>query len=166
MQHYSTEPSFTPSSVHISTPARSGATPGDFFLAPYQGQGSPGPMIVEQGGNLVWFHPLPANDSATNFKVQEYEGRPVLTWWQGRILEVGFGQGEDVLYDTSYQPVATCQGGQRLPRGPPRDPPGPRRHRLDRHVRPDQGEPQPLPRALNGVISDSVVQEIDIRTAW
>ena len=34
--------------------------PGDLFLAPYQGDGSPGPMITDQSGGLVWFHPLPA----------------------------------------------------------------------------------------------------------
>ena len=28
----------------------------------------------------------------------------MLTWWQGRILEVGFGQGEDVI-DNSRLPA-------------------------------------------------------------
>ena len=60
-------------------------------------------MIAEQDGALVWFHPLPAGDESTNFQVQQLEGKPVLTWWQGRILEVGFGQGEDVIYNTSYK---------------------------------------------------------------
>ncbi len=54
---------------------------------------------------------MPKDDSATNFQVQQYEGKPVLTWWQGRILEVGFGQGEDVIYNTSYQHVATIYAG-------------------------------------------------------
>ena len=81
------------------------------MLAPYQGEGTPGPMIVDQAGNLVWFHPLPAHEEATNLQVQQYEGKPVLTWWQGRILEVGFGQGEDVVYNTSYQRVAVIRAG-------------------------------------------------------
>ncbi len=42
VQHYSTAPSLTPSTVDITTPARPGAAPGDLFLAPYQGEGSPG----------------------------------------------------------------------------------------------------------------------------
>ena len=111
IQHYSSAPSLTPSTVSITTPAKAGASPGDLFQAPYQGKGSPGPMISEQNGSLVWFHPLPKDDSATNFQVQQYEGKPVLTWWQGRILEVGFGQGEDVIYNTSYQHVATIYAG-------------------------------------------------------
>ena len=39
VQHYLSEPAITPSTVHITTPAQAGATPGDFFLAPYQGAG-------------------------------------------------------------------------------------------------------------------------------
>jgi len=60
VQRYASAPSLTPSTVRITTPAKPGAPAGDLFLAPYQGVGSPGPMIVEQDGNLVWFHPLPA----------------------------------------------------------------------------------------------------------
>jgi len=164
VQHYSSAPGITPSTVRITTLAKSGATPGDLFLAPYQGVGSPGPMIAEQNGNLVWFHPLPAGDSATNFHVQQYEGKPVLTWWQGHILEVGFGQGEDVLYNTSYQHVATIFAGNG--------------YHADLHevrITP-QGTAwidmfDPIHMNLtsaggeaNGVLTDSVVQEIDIKT--
>jgi len=164
VQHYVSAPALTPSSVRISTPAQPGATPGDLFMAPYQGKGTPGPMISEQNGALVWFHPLPANVSATNFQVQTYEGRPVLTWWQGRILEVGFGQGEDVIYDTSYQPVAYVHAGNG--------------YHADLHeirLTPegtawiDAFDPihMDLSRyhgASNGIVNDSVVQEIDIKT--
>ena len=114
VQHYRSAPSITPSTVRISTPARPGAAPGYLFLAPYQGDGAAGPMITDQAGNLVWFHPLPANETATNFRVQQYEGRPVLTWWQGRVLKLGFGQGEDVIYDASYQRDRSSPCRQRL----------------------------------------------------
>ena len=49
---------------------RSWASAGDLFLAPYQGEGTPGPMIAEQDGALVWFHPLARGDESTNFQVQ------------------------------------------------------------------------------------------------
>jgi hypothetical protein len=164
IQHYSSAPSLTPSTVSITTPAKTGASPGDLFLAPYQGKGTPGPMISEQNGSLVWFHPVPAGDSATNFQVQQYEGKPVLTWWQGRILEVGFGQGEDVIYNTSYQHVATIYAGNG--------------YHADLHV--IKITPQGtawidvfdqihmnLSSAggeSNGVLTDSVVEEVDIKT--
>ena len=122
VQHYSSAPSLTPSTVTITTPAKPGAAPGDLLMAPYQGDGSPGPMIAEQNGSLVWFHPLPAGDDATSLKVQQFDGKPVLTWWQGRILEVGFGQGEDVIYNTAYQRVGSRARRQRLPRRPARIP--------------------------------------------
>ena len=164
IQHYSSAPELTPSTVSITTPAKAGASPGDLFQAPYQGKGTPGPMISEQNGGLVWFHPLPKGDDATNFQVQQYEGKPVLTWWQGRILEVGFGQGEDVIYNTSYQHVATIFAGNG--------------YHADLHV--VKITPQgtawidmfdPIHMNLssahgeaNGVLTDSVVEEIDIKT--
>jgi len=164
VQHYSSAPALTPSTVRITTPAKPDASPGDLFLAPYQGMGSPGPMITEQSGSLVWFHPLPAGDSATNFQVLQYEGKPALAWWQGRILEVGFGQGEDLLYNTSYQHIATIFAGNG--------------YHADLHeirITP-QGTAwidmfDPIHMNLtsaggeaNGVLTDSVVQEIDIKT--
>jgi len=164
VQHYSSAPSLTPSTVRLTTPAKPGATPGDLFLAPYQGKGSPGPMITDQAGKLVWFHPLPAGDTATNFQAEQYEGKPVLVWWQGRVLEVGFGQGEDVLYSSSYQHVATIFAGNGYhadlhevritPQGTAWidmfDP-------IHMNLTSAHGE-------ANGVLTDSVVQEIDIKT--
>src|SRR5262249_8197750 len=75
--HYASAPSLTASRVKLRTPARPGSSPGDLFLAPYQGKGTPGPLISEQDGTLVWFHPLPSGEQATNFQVQQYEGKPV-----------------------------------------------------------------------------------------
>jgi Arylsulfotransferase (ASST) len=164
VQHYSTAPSLTPSTVRITTPAKPGAAVGDLFLAPYQGKGTPGPMIAEQNGNLVWFKPVPAGDSATNLQVQQYQGKPVLTWWQGRILEVGFGQGEDQIYNTSYQHVATVRAGNG--------------YHADLHeirLTPEGtawiDEFDPIEMNLSsyggksdGVLTDSVVQEIDVKT--
>ena len=68
--------------------------------------GTAGEMIVDQAGNLIWFHPAPPEDSATNFHPQTYEGHTVLTWWQGCILSLGFGQGVDKIYSADYQPLA------------------------------------------------------------
>lgn len=164
IQHFLSAPSLTPSTVSIATPAQAGAAPGDLFMAPYQGLGTPGEMISEQNGNLVWFRPLPKGVSSTNFRVQEYEGKPVLTWWQGRILEVGFGQGEDVIYDNSYKRITTIKGGNG--------------YKADLHeIRLtsqgtawiDEFDPIHMDTSAehgtrNGILTDSVVQEIDIKT--
>ncbi len=164
VQHYLSAPELTPSTVTLTTPAKAGAASGDLFLAPYQGLGAPGPMIAEQDGALVWFHPLPPHDSATNFQVQSYEGQPVLTWWQGRIIKVGFGEGEDVIYNSSYHQVATIRAGNG--------------YRADLHeilLTPhgtawiDAFDPIHMNLAsvhgsAHGILLDSVIEEIDIKT--
>jgi hypothetical protein len=164
IQHYASAPGLTPSTVTVTTAAKPGAASGDLFMAPYQGEGSPGEMISEQDGALVWFHPLPKGVESTNFQVQQYEGRPVLTWWQGRILGVGFGQGEDVVYDSSYKQIAAIRAGNG--------------YRADLHeVRLtsqgtawiDEFDPvhmnlRSVHGANNGILTDGVVQEIDVKT--
>ncbi|MGD1058996.1 MAG: arylsulfotransferase family protein, partial [Solirubrobacteraceae bacterium] len=164
VQHYSSAPTLTPSAVHITTTAKSGSSPGDLLLAPYQGDGTPGPMITDQSGNLIWFHPLPAGVESTSLRLQQYEGKPVLAWWQGRILEVGFGQGEDVIYNTSYQKVATVRAGNG--------------YHADLHefrLTPegtawiDMFDPIEMNLSSfggrsDGVINDSVIEEVDVKT--
>jgi hypothetical protein len=162
--HFRSAPTLTPSSVQITTPAGGAATPGDLFLAPYQGSGTPGPMIVDQAGNLIWFHPLPAGDSSTNFRPQTYNGKTVLTWWQGRILKLGFGQGEDEIYNTSYQPIAHVLAGNG--------------YHADLHeflltpqgtawidaFDPVDFDLRGVGGSARGVVTDSIVQEIDVKT--
>ncbi|MGH2832820.1 MAG: arylsulfotransferase family protein [Solirubrobacteraceae bacterium] len=98
--------------VGINSPTQ---TPGDIFAAPYSGVGQDGPMIFESSGNLVWFDPLPANTEATDLQVQSYAGKPVLTWWQGYIPPQGFGEGEEVIADSSYRQIMKFPAGNGLP---------------------------------------------------
>jgi hypothetical protein len=121
-------------------------------------------MITDQSGNLIWFHPLPSGDSSTSLRVQQYEGKPVLTWWQGRILELGFGQGEDVIYNTAYEKVAAVRAGNG--------------YSADLHefrLTPegtawiDVFDPVKLNLSsaggpANGQVSDSVIEEVDVKT--
>jgi hypothetical protein len=109
-QHFESRPELK-APVVVVTAQAAGATPGDLFAAPYNGPGPSGPMIFEGNGNLVWFDPLPANTEATNLQVQQYEGKPVLTWWQGHIPPQGFGQGEEIIDSTSYQQIARVHAG-------------------------------------------------------
>jgi hypothetical protein len=46
--------------------------------------------------------------------VQQYEGKPVLTWWQGYIPPQGFGQGEDVIADSTYHQILRMRAGNGL----------------------------------------------------
>ena len=79
---FKTRPDLVPPSVVVSTRAP-GRTPGYIFIGPKGGHGQDGPMIVDDLGRLIWFRADPNREEATDFRVQAYDGRPVLTWWQG-----------------------------------------------------------------------------------
>ena len=85
----------------------------DIFVAPQFGPVQNGPEILDPSGNLVWFDRVTPGYAAADFRVQRYQGRPVLTWWQG-YTDAGLGVGEDVIYDTTYSPVATVNAGNGL----------------------------------------------------
>jgi outer membrane protein assembly factor BamB len=77
---------------------------GDIFIAP-EGEGDAnGPEILTTTGHVVWFHPLPNGEAATDFRTQTYLGQPVLTWFQS-----GSSGGTDEIYNDRYQPVATVR---------------------------------------------------------
>jgi len=86
----------------------SGTAPGYLFLAPSSGPGQHGPMIVDDAGEVVWFHPT--GGPAMNFRAATFHGRPVLTWWEA-LPGGGLGRGEHVVADDSYREIARFQAG-------------------------------------------------------
>ncbi len=61
---------------------------------------------------MVWFDPLDTK-GVTDFRVQSYRGRPVLTWWRGQS-EKGVGNGHYVIADDHYRQIATVRAGNGL----------------------------------------------------
>jgi len=110
VQGFRSRPDLQPPTLRVTADSPATA-PGDIFVAPYTGPGQAGPMILDQHGALIWFKRLPRDTSAANLSVQEYAGRPVLTWWQGDISVHGFGRGEGVIADSSYTDVAHVRAG-------------------------------------------------------
>lgn len=51
---------------------------------------TPGPMILDQDGHLVWFKPM---GQTYNMNVQTYKGQEYLTFWSGDDSIVGHGEG-------------------------------------------------------------------------
>ena len=81
---------------------------GFVFVAPKRGPTQEGPMILDRDGEVVWFHPVAGDQQAFDFRVQQYEGRDVLTWWQGAVaLYRGFGSGR--VLDSSYREIARVE---------------------------------------------------------
>jgi hypothetical protein len=109
---YHSRPDLKPPLVRIRTAAH-GTAPGYLFIAPKMVVAQAGPMIMDNRGEVVWFKPLNTR-GVTDFRVQHYLGKPVLTWWRGHVSNVGVGDGWYVIYDTSYRPVAEVRAGNGL----------------------------------------------------
>jgi hypothetical protein len=102
-----------PPTLVVTYPAQ-GTAPGYVFVAEKKDKSPGGPMIVANNGGLVWYHQLASPLQATDFRVQTYKGKPVLTWWQGTINKAGVGKGYDVIYDSAYRQIATVRASEGL----------------------------------------------------
>ena len=78
---------------------------GYIFITPGQGgAGQGGSMILNDGGQVVWFRPVHGTHGrAMNLQVQTYRGRPVLTW--GEI------PSDYVIFDSSYREIKRFRAG-------------------------------------------------------
>src|SRR5215216_7979494 len=103
---FRSRPDLSPAAVEVTKRAQ-GTSPGYILIALKEGAGEHGPMIVDDQGQLVWYSKY---RSARDFKVQRYRSRPVLTWWEGKVL-AGHGVGEYVIFDDSYREIARVQAG-------------------------------------------------------
>jgi hypothetical protein len=110
-QSFHSRPELRPPDVTVSSTARTAAG-GDLLLAPYSGVGQYGPMILNEHGELVWFKSLtPAGTRAANLRVQEYEGKPALTWWQDPLDADGSKTAGEVIANSAYQTIAIVRAG-------------------------------------------------------
>ncbi|HEY2655931.1 MAG TPA: arylsulfotransferase family protein [Solirubrobacteraceae bacterium] len=92
------------------------ASPRFIVLAPmpivaYEGE-QRGPMLLDRRGRMVWYRPGP--DSTFDVQIQQYRGKPVLTWWHGNLVG-GHGEGVGEIIDGSYSRVATVGDAEKLP---------------------------------------------------
>jgi arylsulfotransferase ASST len=110
-RHYHSRPDLRPPRVQILKRARHTA-PGYIFIAPKKDVDQAGPLILDNHGRVVWFRPLNTH-AVTDFRVQRYRGRPVLTWWHGRPDE-GDGESGYSIYDGRYRLVAHVEPGNGL----------------------------------------------------
>jgi hypothetical protein len=105
---YYSRPDLKPPTVEILKHTRR-TTPGYIFIAPKKDVVQAGPLILDSKGRVVWFLPLNTH-GVTDFRMQRYRGRPVLTWWHGRPDD-GDGESGYSIYDASYRLVAHVQPG-------------------------------------------------------
>jgi Arylsulfotransferase (ASST) len=137
---------------------------GDIFTTNGPGPGRYGPLIYTPRGRLVWFHQLSGEASAEDLSVQSYEGRRALTFWQGKVLSLGFGQGEGVVMNDRYQTVARIPGGNGLPADLHDFRIAPRGIAYITAYNPILCDLSSAGGASGGTIIDTAVQQIDMKT--
>ncbi|HEY2072913.1 MAG TPA: arylsulfotransferase family protein [Gaiellaceae bacterium] len=121
IEGYVSRPDLKPPVISFGFPA-DGVSRGSIFLAPFdisaaQGayqstpnsQSHSGPLLVDDRGEPIWFLPL-GSTTAMDVRVQEYQGRTVLTWYEGTVL--GAEGGSWVIFDPTYHEVARVKAGR------------------------------------------------------
>src|SRR4051812_41148880 len=112
VQRFVSRPDLRPPAVRVRTASAPPAN-GLIFVAPKAGAGQAGPMLLDERGRLVWFRDLAGALKAFNFRAQTYRGRPVLSWWQGKVTG-SYGTGVNVIADGSYRVIKKVQAGRGL----------------------------------------------------
>jgi hypothetical protein len=162
-QTFDTMPGVQAPILTVSVPDHDRAA-GDILTTNGPGPGRYGPLIYTPQGQLVWFDQLSGGLTADDLNVQSYEGQRDLTFWQGKVLSWGFGQGEDVVMNSRYQTVATIRGGNGLQADLHEFQIAPRDVAYLTAYNPIRCDLSAAQGPRNGVILDPVVLEIDMRT--
>ncbi|HUJ93195.1 MAG TPA: arylsulfotransferase family protein [Gaiellaceae bacterium] len=118
---YVSRPDLNPPAISFDFPA-DGTARGSIFLAPFDitaasgayqstpnSQSHSGPLIVDDFGEPIWFLPL-GSTTAMDVRLQQYQGRTVLTWYEGTVL--GAEGGGWVVFDPTYHEVARVRAGR------------------------------------------------------
>src|SRR5271163_2229059 len=137
---------------------------GDILTTNGPGPGQYGPLIYTSQGKLVWFDKLTGGEAAEDLNEQTYEGRRALTWWKGKVLSLGFGQGEDIVMISSYQTVARIPGGNGLKADLHDFQIAPNDISYTTAYNPIRCDLSSIKGSSGGAIVDTAIQEIDMRT--
>jgi hypothetical protein len=150
---FHSRPDLSPPAITVTTQPQSQAL-GYVFVAPNKGgAGQGGPMIVDNYGEVVWFHP---RHGTLDLMAQTYRGERVLTWVEA--------PGQYVIFDDSYREIARFRAGKGY-RGDhhevlitPRD------TALITIFNPVRRDLTPLGYPRESIVWQGIVQELDIET--
>jgi hypothetical protein len=110
-RHFVSRPDLKPPRVKLLVRTRH-ASPGYLFIAPKKKVEEGGPLILDNRGRVIWFLPVDRR-GVTDFRVQRYRGKPVLTWWRGKSAD-DKRLGRYSLYDNSYRLIKYVRPGHGL----------------------------------------------------
>ena len=137
------------------------AAPGYIFVSPKNRQGAGGSMILDEAGEVVWYDSLRPRQSA-DLRVQQYRGKPVLTWWEGTQPVVGIGRGKFVIADESYRPIVELRAANGLDGDLHEFLITPRDTAIVLAYEPVRFDLRRLRGPTNGFVYEAVVQELEI----
>jgi len=158
-----TLPKAHPPVMTVTTPDQDPGA-GDILTTNGPGPGQYGPLIYTPSGRLVWFEPLSGGQVAENLNEQTFEGQRALTWWKGRVLSLGFGQGEDIVMDSRYQVLARVHAGNGLQADLHDFQIAPEHVAYITAFNPIRCDLRAAKGQRNGAIVDTAIQEIDMKT--
>jgi EmrB/QacA subfamily drug resistance transporter len=114
---FKSAPSLHPPKLQIGDEAAGFKLPGYVMMANFYDVTKPpivgqsGPLMLDGNMDPMWFKPLPTNLVASDLEHQTYEGKPVLSWWEGNVTGTGeINSGADVVVNQHYQQVAKIKG--------------------------------------------------------
>jgi hypothetical protein len=162
-QSFYTLPGAQPPVLTVTT-ADHDPSAGDIFTTNGPGPGRAGAFIYTPQGRLVWVEEPPDGQSADDLSVQDYDGQRDLTFWQGKVISLGYGQGEDKILNAHYDTVATVKGGNGLYADLHDFQLAPHGVAYITAYNPIRCNLTSASGRRNGVILDAAVQEIDIKT--
>lgn len=125
--------------------------------------GQQGAEIIDNQGRPIFFQPVDAPYTATDFRVQQYRGKPVLTYDVGQSTGgPGHSEGEDVVLDSHYRQIATVSAGNGLKADQHEFRLTPQGTALITVYHAVPYDLSPYGGPVNGQVYDGVFQEIDV----
>ncbi|WP_181043273.1 arylsulfotransferase family protein [Actinokineospora auranticolor] len=107
VQRFLSRPDLVPPAIQVTT-ASAPTSPGLILLTPKATTNEQlGPLLVDDTGSPVWF--ASRGDKlrlVMNAQAQTYRGKPVMTWWEGAFIELGWGMGSVTIADQNYRKIA------------------------------------------------------------
>jgi Arylsulfotransferase (ASST) len=110
-RHFHSRPDLKPPRIKLFERSHL-AAPGYIFIAPKKRVEQGGPLILDGRGRVIWFLPVDER-GVTDFRVQRYRGKPVLTWWRGKSAD-DKRLGRYSIYDSSYRLITYVRPGNGL----------------------------------------------------
>ena len=152
---FKTRPGFDPPILRVER-SEPGASSGKIFV----GSKDVGKAIYRSNGELVWFRP----GRATDFRSQRFRGRPVLTWFEAPTKGSGLKGNRLLIADRKYRIFRRLKPGRGYVADSHEFRLTPRGTAYSTIYKARPRDLTAFGGTANDRVSDSIAQEIDIRT--